>query len=145
MPGHDPVRELMNGLIACDDQPDEERMMELRKALEHKVLGMKRNGRLAQYVFFAGIAAVALGVALIVVADDGYQGITWLLRTGFAILITGAVTIVSGAIGLFVFRGFGYVWARHDLHDAAILELASQVQRISQRIDASEKSNSPAP
>ena len=52
-----------------------------------------------------------------------------------------AILAVVGAIGLFLFRGFGYVWARHDLHDAAIMELSLQVHRLAERLDAQSRNS----
>jgi hypothetical protein len=138
------IRDLIDRLIACDEQPSDECLLEVRQTLEHKVMRMKWKGRISQYIFFAGMVAMALGCAVILVAGDGHQSVTWLVRTGFSVFIAGAVVVVIGAIGLLRFRGFGYVWARHDLHDAALMELSLQVQRLSQRIDASDKTNSPA-
>ncbi|MDB5338998.1 MAG: hypothetical protein JWN70_4617 [Planctomycetaceae bacterium] len=143
MPANNTIRDLIDGLVACDEQPSEECLMELRKTLELKVTQMKRNGRGSQSVFFAGIVTMALGYAIVAIAAAGRQSVAWLLMTGFSALIAGAIVVVIGAIGLFLFRGFGYVWARHDLQDAAMLELSLQVQRLSQRIDASEKANTP--
>jgi len=130
------IRDLIEGLVACDEQPSEERMTGLRKSLERKVTKMTQRGRHSQYVFVAAIVLLVLGYVMVAVAAGGRQQIAWLTVTGFSVLIFGAILAVIGAIGLFLFRGFGYVWARHDLHDAAIMELYLQVHRLSERLDA---------
>jgi hypothetical protein len=61
--------------------------------------------------------------------------------TGIGLVFLGAILAIFGAVGLFLFHGVGYVWARNDLHDAAILELSLQVERLAQRIDAPNKSS----
>lgn len=136
MPADNKIRDLIDGLVACDEQPNEERMAELRKSLEQTVTKMKQRGRRAQFVCAAAIVLMILGYVIIAIAAGGHQTINWLAKTGFAVLILGAILAVVGAVGLFLFRGFGYVWARHDLHDAAIMELSLQVHRLSERLDA---------
>ena len=59
--------------------------------------------------------------------------------TGFGLVVVGVILAIVGAVGLFLFHGFGYVWARNDLHDAAIMELSLEVQRLAQRIDSANK------
>ncbi len=135
------IRAFIDGLIACDEQPSDDRWTELRKAMENKVVKMRRNGRRSLYVFFAGVVVMMLGFTIILLSDHGHQFI-WLTRTGFGIVLSGAFVVVIGAVGLLRFRGFGYVWAMHDLHDAAILDLSLQVERLSQRFDAAEKATS---
>lgn len=139
------MRDLIGGLIACDDQPPAECLTELRESLGRKVAGMKTKGRYAGRVLMAGLAGAALGLALILAANSPFQGALWLLRAGFCVLIAGVVVFFIGAMSRASSLGIGYVWARHDLHDAAIMELSLQVQRLTQRIDALEKQNSQAP
>ena len=145
MSANSTIRDLIDGLIACDEQPSDERLMEVRKTLEQRVMKMNRKGRISLYIFFAGIAAMVLAIAAILASGDVDQRIMWLAQTGIITSYAGTILIVIGAIGLLRFRGFGYVWARHDLHDTAIMELSLQVQRLSQRIDTLDKTISPAP
>jgi hypothetical protein len=130
---------LIDGLVACDDPPSEARLTELRQALERKVTWMKRGGRLANFAFFGGIAVMALGFGIMLLAGETRPPIRWLSMTGFGITAFGAALVVAASVALFVFRGFGYVWARHDLQDAALLELSAQIQRLSERLEAVEK------
>jgi hypothetical protein len=130
---------LIDGLVACDDPPSEARLTELRQTLERKVTRMKRGGRLANYAFFGGIAVIVLGFGVMLLAGETRPPIRWLSMTGFGITALGAATVVAASVALFMFRGFGYVWARHDLQDAALLELSAQVERLSRRVEAVEK------
>lgn len=141
MTDHENVRNLIDKLVACDAPPSGERMSELHQALERKVTRMKQRGRYSQLVFFIGIALIVLGVVGIFLAAGDGQEIRWLTLTGFSILICGAITVVAGGIGLFAFRGFGYAWARHDLHDATLIDLSLQVQRLAERLDALGKNS----
>ena len=144
MPASNPVHDLISGLIACDEQPTDERLTELRKTLQQKAIKMNRKGRISQYIFVAGMLAMALGFAVILVAVEGHQRDTWLSWAGFSVFLGGALIVVVGAIGLLCFRGFGYACARHDLIDAEIMELSVQVQRLSQKVDEMDKTNVPA-
>lgn len=135
----DNIRDMIDGLIACDQQPSEERMTEWRQSLERKVTRMKQRGRHSQYVCIAAIVLLALGYLMVAVAAGGRQNIDWLTAAGFSVLMVGAILAIIGAIGLFLYRGFGYVWARHDLHDAAIMELSLQLHRLSERLDGQGK------
>ncbi|QDT52063.1 hypothetical protein Pan44_00710 [Caulifigura coniformis] len=139
MTANDNVRDLIHKLVASDDPPSEQRMSELHTALEQKVTSMKQRGRYSQLVCVAGIALMILGFAGVLLAARSSQEIRWLTLTSSSILIAGAVVVVAGCVGLFTFRGFGYVWARHDLHDATMMELSLQVQRLSERVDALSK------
>lgn len=139
MTAHDNVRDLLNQLVACDETPSPERMSELHTALEQKVTRMKQRGRYSQFVCIAGIALMILGFAGVLLSARNGQEIRWLTLTGSSLLIAGAVVVVAGCVGLFTFRGFGYVWARHDLHDATLMELSLQVQRLSEQLDALSK------
>lgn len=139
MTANDSIRNLIDSILVCDDQPSEEQMTQLRKSLEHKVTTMKHRARFARHSMIAGIVLFALGYAFVAITSGGQQNVAWLTRTGIGILIAGAIVIVAGAVGLFMFRGFGYVWARHDLHDAAVMELSLQVQRLAQQIEAFDK------
>lgn len=127
-------------LIACDQQPSTERLTEFRQALEHKVTGMKNKGRGAQWVCLVGVVVMLLGLVVTIIASGRQPSIHWLTVTGFSLAVGGAIVIVVGSVGLFLYRGFGYVWARHDLQEAAIWELSAQVQRLSQQIDEIRKS-----
>jgi hypothetical protein len=135
MAANDSVRKLIDGIIACDEQPAEDRMSELRKSLQHKVETMKRRARFSQYLCAAAVFLFGLGYIIVAIAAREHQTIRWLAVTGFSVVILGAVLAVAGAVGLFAYRGFGFVWARHDLHDAAIMELSLQVERLSHRVD----------
>jgi hypothetical protein len=135
MPTNDGVRNVIEKLVACDEQPSEEQMTELRKRLEQKVTRMKRRGRLSQFVCLAAAVLMLLGYATILIASNEQQDIRWLTVTGFSVLVAGALTAVVGCLGLFLFRGFGYVWARNDFQEAAMMELSLQVERLSERVD----------
>jgi len=139
MRGNDNIEQMIDQLIASDEQPSEEEMAELRKRLKHKVTHMTRRGRYALYVCLVGGVLMLLGFIAIVIAVNGQQDITWLARVGFGTLIAGAVFTIVGCIGLLVFRGFGFVWARHDFQEAAIAELSLQVERLSEKLDKLSK------
>lgn len=141
MSAHENVRDLIDKLVACDAPPSAARMSELHQSLEQKVTRMKQRGRYSQLVFFAGIVLMVLGVVGIFLAAGDGQEIRWLTLTSFSVLIGGAITVVVGCIGLFAFRGFGYAWARHDLHDATLMDLSLQVQRLAERLDALGKNS----
>jgi hypothetical protein len=135
MPAHDAVRDLIDSLVACDEQPSEEKMTELRQRLEKKVKRMTQGGRRSRYVCIAAAVLMAIGYVAIAIAASARPEVAWLAAAGFSVLIVGAILAVVGCIGLFLFRGFGYVWARHDLQDAAMMELSLQVHRLSERLD----------
>jgi len=139
MPTNDAVRDLIDSLVACDEPPSEENMAELRKRLGGKVTRMKQRGRWARYVCLAAVVLMFLGYVLLAMAASSRPEIGWLTATGFSALIAGAILVVVGCVGLFRFRGFGYVWARHDFQDAALMELSLQVQRLSERLDELSK------
>jgi len=139
MTANDNARDLIHRLVACDEAPNDQRLSELHAALEHKVTNMKQRASYSQFVCIAGIALMILGFAGVLFAARKDPEIRWLTLTGFSILIGGAVGVVAGCVGLFTNRGFGYVWARHDLHDATLMELSLQVQRLSERLDAMSK------
>jgi fatty acid desaturase len=143
MPTNDAVQNLMENLIACDEQPSEEEMTELRQRLEQKVTRMKRRGRHSLYVCLAAAVLMLLGYLSIVISASGRQDVTWLTVPGFSVLIAGAILAIVGCIGLLLFRGFGYVWARHDFQETAIMELSLHVQRLSERVNELSK-NSPS-
>ncbi len=139
MSAHNPIQALIDGLVACDEQPSDERLTELRHALGNKVSRIKQRGRGSIYLFFAGIVVLAIGFVMLLIASAPYHQIVWLTRTGFGVAIAGAVLTILGSIGLLIYRGFGYVWARHDFHDAAFMELSMQVRQLSQQLDALNK------
>ena len=141
MPANDHVRDLIEKLVACDEPPSNQRLTEMHKTLEQKVAGMKRRGRYSRFVCLAGIGLMILGFAGMLLAGVDRQEIRWLMLTGFSIVMAGAIAVVAGCVGLFAFRGFGYVWARHDLHDATLMELSLQVQRLSERVDALDRNS----
>jgi hypothetical protein len=147
MAANDSVRQLINGIVACDDQPSEEQMTELRKTLEGKVATMKRRVRHSRNLCAAGVLLFVIGYVL-VLSTFGHAGQpgnpgqpTVVAATAFCLVVVGAILAIVGAVGLFLFHGFGYVWARNDLHDAAIMELSLQVERLAQRIDAPNKNS----
>lgn len=140
MPANKSIQALVAGLIAYDEQPSEESLTELRQALGNKVSQMKQRGRGSSYLFAAGISIMATGIVLLMIASAPFHQIVWLTRTGFGFTIVGAVLVIIASIGLLIFRGFGYVWARHDFHDAAIMELSMQIRRLSEQLDAMQKS-----
>ena len=135
MPTNDAIRNLIDSLIACDEQLSEEHMSELRKRLEQKVTRMKRYGRRALYLCLAAAILMFLGYAVLLIAANSRQDIFWLRVSGSGVLIAGAILAVIGCIGLFLFRGFGFVWARHDFQEAAITELSLQVEQLSEKLD----------
>lgn len=145
MAANDSVRHLIDGIIACDEQPSEEKMTELRKTLEGKVATMKRRVRRSRNLCAAGVLLFVIGYVL-VLSTLGHAGQpgnpgqpTVVAATAIGLLVVGAILAIVGAVGLFLFHGFGYVWARNDLQDAAIMELSLEVQRLAQRIDAANK------
>ena len=141
MAANDSVRNLIDGIVACDEQPSEEQMTELRKTLAGKVATMKRRVHHSRTVCVAGVLFLVIGYVLLfsMLGRPGQPGNpgqpTFLAATGFIFMWLGTILALFGAIGLFLFHGFGYVWARNDLHDATIMELSVQVQRLAQRID----------
>ena len=145
MAANDSVRRLIDGIIACDDQPSEEQMTELRKTLEGKVATMKRRVRRSRNLCAAGVLFFVVGYVLVLSTlghasqpgNPGQPSLVW--ATGFGLVVVGVILAIVGAVGLFLFHGFGYVWARNDLHDAAIMELSLEVQRLAQRIDSANK------
>ncbi len=139
MRGNDNIDQMIDQLIASDEQPSEEEMAELRKRLKQKVTHMTRRGRYALYVCLAGGVLMLLGFIAVVIAANGQHDMTHLTRLGFGTLIAGAVVVIVGCIGLLVFRGFGFVWARHDFQEAALTELSLQVERLSEKLDKLSK------
>lgn len=136
MPADKSARSMIDELVTLDDQPTEEQMAMFRKNLEQKVIVMKHRTKRSQYILIGGFVLFAAGYSLVAIAARGQQDIHWLTVTGFGALIAGALVAVGGAIGLFINHGFGYVWTRQDLHDASLMELSLQVQRLSQQIEA---------
>jgi hypothetical protein len=140
MAANDSVRHLIDGIVACDEQPSEEQMTELRKTLSGKVATMKRRVRHSRNLCVAGVLLFVFGYVLLLSMfgrQPGNPGQPNLVTaTAFGLVVVGAILAILGAVGLFLFHGFGYVWARNDLHDAAIMELSLQVERLAQRIDA---------
>jgi hypothetical protein len=145
MAANDSVRQLINGIVACDDQPSEEQMTELRKTLGGKVATMKRRVHHSRNLCVAGVLLFVIGYVLLLSMfgrQPGNPGQPNLVTTiAFSLVVVGAILAIVGAVGLFLFHGFGYVWARNDLHDAAIMELSLQVERLTQRIDAPNKNS----
>lgn len=139
MPTNDGVQNLIESLVACDQQPSDEEMTELRKLLEQKVARMKRRGRYSMYVCLAATVLMLLGYVSIMIAVRDRQDITWLARAGFSVVIVGAILAVVRCIGLLLYRGFGYVWARHDFQETAIMELSLNVQRLTERVNEMSK------
>jgi hypothetical protein len=140
MAANDSVRHLIDGLIACDEQPSEEQMSELRKTLAAKVGAMMRRVRYSRTVCVVGILLFVVGRFFPMTPNPVNPGQpTFLAATGFILMWLGTILALFGAIGLFLFHGFGYVWARNDMQDAALMELTLQVQRLSQQIDAANK------
>lgn len=129
------ARELVDRLVACDEQPSEAEMTQLRKGLQQKVIRMKQKGRRALYCCLAAGLVMGLGFCLILLANSGHQEITWLAKTGFITTVAGAVLVFVGCVGLLRYRGFGYVWAQHDYQEAAILELSLQMERVFEKLD----------
>ena len=147
MAANDSVRQLIDGIVACDEQPSEEQMTELRKTLAGKVATMKRRVHHSRSVCVAGVLFLVIGYVLLLSmvghpAQPGNPGQPNLVTaTGFGLVALGGILTVFGAVGLFLFHGFGYVWARNDLNDAAIMELSLQVQRLAQQIEAPNKNS----
>jgi hypothetical protein len=145
MAANDSVRHLIDGIVACDEQPSEEQMTELRKTLSEKVASMKRRVRHSRNLCVAGVLLFVIGYVLLLSMfgrQPGNPGQPSLVTvTAFGLVVVGAILAILGAVGLFLFHGFGYVWARNDLHDAAIMELSLQVERLAQRIDAPTKNS----
>lgn len=139
MPTNDAIRDLVDNLVACDEQPSEEKMAELRKCLGEKVTRMNQRGRRSRYVCITAAILMFFGYIIIAIAASSRHEIAWLTVSGISILITGAILMVVGCVGLFCFRGFGYAWARHDFQDAALMELSLQVHRLSERVDELSK------
>jgi hypothetical protein len=141
MAANDSVRHLIDAIVACDEQPSEEQMTELRKTLEGKVATMKRRVRHSRTLCVAGIVLFVIGYILLfsMLGRPGQPGNpgqpSLATATAFGLVVVGAILAIFGFVGLFLFHGFGYVWARNDLHDAAIMELSLQVQRLADRID----------
>jgi hypothetical protein len=136
MPAND-VRNLIDSLIACDGQPSEEQMSRLRRGIEQRITTMKARSRYALLIAGAGVLLCVAGYAMVALAASGHLNGAWLEALGTGGLIVGAVLMVVGAIGrLLGGGGFGYVWARQDLHDAALLDLSVRVDRLAERIDA---------
>ena len=129
------VDQMIDQLIAADGQPSEEEMSELRKRLRQKVVQMTHRGRYAVYVCLGGASLMLLGYVAVVIAASGSQDNTWWAQLGFGTLVAGAVVVIGGCVGLLAFRGFGFVWARHDFQEAAIAELSLQVERLSEKLD----------
>jgi hypothetical protein len=135
MPADKSTRSVIDDLVTLDQQPTEEQMAMFRRNLGDKVTAMKRGARRSRYFLIGGFVLFAIGYALVAVAARGQQNIQWLTATGISIVVVGALVAVGGAVGLLINRGFGYVWARQDLHDAGLMELSLQVQRLSQQIE----------
>ena len=136
MATNEPIQDLMQRLIACDEQPSDRELSNLRQQLQQKVVRMKVRSRYSAYAFLAGVAVALLGVGLIMLAADGPQDIRWLTLTGFCVVVTGAIVQVAACVGLLLNRGFGFVWAQNDLQEAALMELSMRVQQLSDRVDA---------
>jgi hypothetical protein len=134
MAGNDSVRDLIDKIVACDDQPSEAQMTELCKSLAGKVATMKHRARHSRIALLVGLILFVGGCVPILLWGPGHQLFAWLTVTGFCVAAVGAV-------GLFLFHGFGYVVAQNDLHDAAIMELSLQVRRLAERIDAPKQSS----
>ena len=142
MPNNNTIRDMIDSLIACDDQPSEARLGEVRKALEQKVGNMKKKGDMMQRFIVIGLALMLLGIATCLVAYHFFSDADWLWRLGFSLLGGGWGTVVISAIIRARYHGLDYVWARDDLHEAAMMDLSLQVQQLAQRIDALDKKNS---
>jgi hypothetical protein len=145
MAANESIRNLIDGIVACDEQPNEEQMTELRKTLAEKVVTLKRRVRNSRNLCVAGVLLFVVGYVLLLSMfgrQPGNPGQPNLVTaTAFGLVFLGAILALVGAVGLFLFHGFGYVWARNDLHDAAIMELSLQVERLAQRIDAPNKNS----
>jgi hypothetical protein len=145
MAANDSVRHLIDGMIACDEQPSEEQMTELRKTLAGKVATMKRRVRHSRNLCAAGVLLFVIGYVLLLStlghpAQPGNPGQpNFVTVTAIGLIVVGAILAILGAVVLFLFHGFGYVWARNDLQDAALMELSLEVQRLAQRIDAANE------
>ena len=96
---------------------------------------MRRRGRQSQYVCLAAAVLMLIGYVAIVIGVSGGEHLAWLTTTGLGVLIAGAILAVIGCIGLLLYRGFGYVWARHDFQETAITELSLRVQQLSERLN----------
>jgi hypothetical protein len=147
MAANDSVRQLINSIVACDEQPSEEQMTELRKSLEGKVATMKGRVRRSRNLCVAGVLLFVIGYVLVLstlgrAGQPGNPGQpTVVAATALGLVVVGAILAILGAVGLFLFHGLGYVWARNDMQDAAIMELSHQVQRLAERIDAPHKNS----
>ncbi len=137
----DSVRDLIDKIVACDDQPSEAQMTELRKSLAGKVATMKQRARHSRIALLAGLISFFAGCVPILLGSPGHRFLAWLTVAGFSLAGAGAILVVVGAVGLFLFHGFGYVVTQNDLHDAAIMELSLQVQRLAERIDVLKQSS----
>jgi len=65
MAANDSIRNLIDGIVACDEQPSEEQMTELRKTLAGKVATMKHRVRHSRNLCVAGIVLFVIGYVLI--------------------------------------------------------------------------------
>ena len=140
MAANESVRDLIEGIVVWDEQPSEKRMAEVRQSLAAKVATMKRRARLSRNACVLGALMFLVGCEISVLLNNSiHQDLAWLPAASSGVVIVGAILVAVGAVGLVIFQGFGYVWARDDLHDAALMELSLQVQRLAQRMDAREK------
>ncbi len=131
----DTTQSLIRRLIACDEQPSGEALKELRQRLGEKMTRMKRRGRSALFVSLAGALLMLLGYITVLIAASNPQEIRWLTTSGFTLLLAGAGVTVLGCVGLLSYRGFGYVWARHEFQETALTELAAQIRQLTDRVE----------
>jgi hypothetical protein len=144
MSSPDAARNLIDRIIACDDQPQPAELSELRGRLRSKVLRMKGRGHFALLVCLLAAIVIAVGVALVGFAVSAPHEIRWLTWTGFGFVVVGAILEVAACVGLLVYRGFGFVWARNDYQETAILDLTLQVQRLAEQVEALSKHGMPS-
>jgi hypothetical protein len=134
MADYDSVRQLIDRIVAAADPPSEETMSQVRRSLQEKVTSMKNRGRRSRAVFMIALAVLGLGFLLAFVGDS--RNADSLTTAGVVLAIVGGITAIVGAIGMVLNQGFGYVWARNDLHDAAIMELSVKLDELSRKLDA---------
>jgi hypothetical protein len=135
------ARDLIDRIFACDEQPSEERLTELRKSLAAKVARLIRRARYSRAAAIAGLFLLLAGSVPISLGSPDNPRLGWLTLSAQIAEAIGVMLIIGGCVGLVLSRGFAYIWARDDLHDAAIMELSAQVQRLAQQIDTLKKNS----
>lgn len=99
---------------------------ELRRNLGRNVAAVKGRGRISRNAFAAGVALVIMGYVMIAIATSLQFAV--LSFAGLGIVHLGSGFALVGVFGILLFRVFGYVWIREELHDAAMIELCRQAR-----------------